>query len=150
MTPGPYPHQPPAPDQAPEVVLHEERLAVRLDRVPTERVVLRRRIVTEVRQVDVTVRREVLEVHRVHATGQEPARSGPPRHPLVIVLSEEVPVVELVTRPYEQVVVHIDTVTTQQQVTADVQREQVDLSRTPTAPRRAATPAPPPGEAGRD
>ena len=132
MTAGPYPNQPQAPYQAPEIVLHEERLAVRLDRVATERVVLRRRVVTEVRQVDVTVRREELEIVRVPASGQEPVRSGPPRHPLVIVLSEEVPVVELVTRPYEQVVVHVDTVTTQQQVTADVQREQADLSQTRT------------------
>ena len=132
MTPGPYPNQPQAPDPAPEVVLHEERLEVRLDRVPIERIVLRRRIVTEVRHVDVTVRREVLEVHRLPATGQEPARSGPPRQPLVIVLSEEVPVIELATRPYEQVVVHVDTVTTQQQVSADMQREQIDLSQTQT------------------
>lgn len=127
MTIGPHQNQP-AHDPAAEVVLHEERLHVQVDRVPVERVVLRRRIVTEVRQVEVTVRREELDIVRVPATGQEPTRSAPPRHPLVIVLSEEVPVIELATRPYEQVVVHVDAVTTQQQVSADVSREQVDIS----------------------
>jgi Domain of unknown function (DUF2382) len=109
-----------------EVVLHEERPLLRLDRVPVERVVLRRRVVEEVRQVEVTVRREVLEVTRERATGEEPSRSGPHR-PLVVVLSEEVPVVELVTRPYERVVVHVDTVSGQQRVEAQVSREQVEV-----------------------
>jgi uncharacterized protein (TIGR02271 family) len=135
MTTGPQLNQPAHPlrqDAGAEVVLHEERLSVQVDRVAVERVVLRRRIVTEVRQVEVTVRREELEIHRAPASGQETAQSGPPPHPLVIVLSEEVPVVELATRAYERVVVYVDTSTTQQQVTADVSREQVDLSRTRT------------------
>ncbi len=120
----------PADGTPPSVVLHEERLDIRLDRVAVERVVLRRRIVTEVRQVEVTLRREELEVVRVAATGQEPTLAGPADQPLVIVLSQEVPVVQLATRPYEQVVVHVDTVTTQQHVSAEVSREQADIEQT--------------------
>lgn len=66
-------------DPAAEVVLHEERLRVGTRRMPVERVVVRRRVVTEVRHVQVTVRREELEVVRVpiepygRATGQRAA-----------------------------------------------------------------------------
>jgi len=112
----------------PEVVLHEERLRVGTRPVPVERLVLRRRITTEVRQVEVTVRREVLEVQRDTLSEQD--ASGPARtqEPLVVVLSEEVPVVQLQTRPYERVRVDIETVTEQQQVTGTVGRERAELT----------------------
>ena len=132
-TPSQQPSPTPAPARSADVVLHEERLSVQLARTAVERVVLRRRIVTEVVQVDVTVRREVLDVQTVPATGQEAARSGPLPGPLVIVLSEEVPVVSLGTRPYEQVVVHVDTLDGQQEVSAALSREQVELSQTSPA-----------------
>jgi stress response protein YsnF len=45
----------------------------------------------------------------------------------VILLSEEVPVVQLHTRPYERVTVHVDTVTEQVEVTHDLAREQADV-----------------------
>jgi uncharacterized protein (TIGR02271 family) len=64
---------------AAEVVLHEEQLRVATRRVPTEKVLVRRRVVTEVRQIEVTVRREEVEVHRVHSTVTSSPRSeGPP------------------------------------------------------------------------
>ncbi len=63
------------PGAATEVVRYEQHLHVRTKRVPRERVVLRRHVVTEKRQIEVTVRREELHVHREplhdqHATGQ--------------------------------------------------------------------------------
>lgn len=109
------------------VVLHEEQLRVGTRRVPTEKVLVRRRVVTEVRQIEVTVRREELEVHRVPLDGHEQAAVGGPPEPLVILLSEEVPVVQLQTRPYERVTVHVDTVVEQVEVTADLAREQADV-----------------------
>ena len=112
---------------AAEVVLHQEQLRVGTRRVPTEKVLVRRRVVTEVRQIEVTVRREVVEVHRVPLDGHERAPVGGPPEPLVILLSEEVPVVQLETRPYERVTVHVDTVTEQVEITGDLAREQVDV-----------------------
>ena len=112
---------------AAEVVLHEEQLRVGTRRVPIEKVLVRRRVVTEVRQIEVTVRREELEVHRVPLDGDERAPVGGPPGPLVILLSEEVPVVQLQTRPYERVTVHVDTVTEQVEVTEHVAREQADV-----------------------
>lgn len=113
---------------APEVVLHEERLRMDVVRVPVERVVLRRRIVTETRQVEVTVRREELEVSRVPVADGAGMSGTPPTAPTVIVLSEEVPVVQVHTRPYEQVTVHVETTTTQQAVSGTVSHEEVEVT----------------------
>ena len=112
---------------AAEVVLHQEQLRVGTRRVPTEKVLVRRRVVSEVRQIEVTVRREELEVHRVPLDGHEQSPVGGPPEPLVILLSEEVPVVELHTRPYERVTVHVDTVTEQVEVTEELAREHADV-----------------------
>lgn len=111
---------------AAEVVLHEEQLRVGTRRVPTEKVLVRRRVVTEVRSIEVTVRREVLEVHRVPLDGHERSPVGGPPEPLVVLLSEEVPVVQLETRPYERVTVHVDTVTEHVRVSERLAREQAD------------------------
>ena len=111
-----------------EVVLHEERLRVGTQRVPVERVVVRRRVITEVRHVEITVRREELEVVHLPLDGvQEAAPDGAPRGPLIILLSEEVPVVSLHTRPYERVTVRVDTFSDDQVVTETVSREGADV-----------------------
>lgn len=129
MTAHPAPHE-----DAPQVVLHQERLDAGVDRVAV-RAVLRKRITTEVRQVEVTVRREVLEVEHLPVTDQGAAAPVPvgDREPLVIVLSEEVPVVELRTRPYERVTVGVERVTEQRDVSAPVDTEHADVTTT-TAP----------------
>ena len=110
-----------------EVVLHQEQLRVGTRRVPTKKVLVRRRVVSEVRQIEVTVRREEIEVYRVPLDGHEQSPVGGPPEPLVILLSEEVPVVQLQTRPYERVTVHVDTVTEHVEVTEDLAREQADV-----------------------
>ncbi len=120
---------------AAEVVLHQEQLRVGTRRVPTAKVLVRRRVVTEVRQIEVTVRREELEVHHLPLDGYEQAQVGGPPEPLVILLSEEVPVVQLHTRPYERVTVRVDAITATQDVTETVAREHADVSE-PTLPRR--------------
>ncbi len=120
---------------AAEVVLHEQRLQVGTRRVPVEKVVVRRRVVTEIRQVEITVRREELEVHHIPMDETDEAPTGPPPEPLVIVLSEEVPVVQLQTRPYERVTVWVDTVTVEQALTETVSREHADVDSYPPQPR---------------
>lgn len=117
----------PAPQvpQTPQVVLHEQRLIINTEQVPVERVVLRRRITSHVRQVEVTVRREELEITREPLTAT--VQPGPPQPPLVLVLSEETPVVQLHTRAYERVTVRIDSVAGQQQVTGDLSYEKAEL-----------------------
>ena len=74
---------------------------------PVERVRLSRRIVTELRQVEIEVRREELVVERspVDDPADHPVSPGPDRvtnDDLVIVLSEEVP---MGARAYERVVI---------------------------------------------
>jgi len=115
-----------------DVVLHQERLSTGTRRSPTERVVLRRRITEQVRQVEVVVRREELEVHRLPLDAEEMdgGRAAPDRSPdpLVILLSEEVPVVQLQTRPYERVTVRVETVREEQRVTETLGREQIEVT----------------------
>ncbi len=123
----------PVPGPAPEVVRHEQHLHVRTEQVPYERVVLRRHVVTETRQIEVTVRREELHVHREPLHDQHPTAPTSRSTPLVMVLSEEVPVVEQRVRPYQRVTVHVDTVTEQRTVTDTVATEQVDIDTLPPA-----------------
>lgn len=121
----------------PEVVLHEERLHVTTERLAVERVVVRRRIVQEVRQVQVSVRREQFEIEHLdlsEAGGDAVPDSDSRAHaPLVIVLREEVPVVQLQVRPYEKVTVHRGQVTEQHQVTQTLSRELADVTTFPAA-----------------
>lgn len=110
-----------------EVVRSEERPVVTTTRIPVERVVVRRRVVTEVRSVEVTLRREELEITsgRVAAGTRE---AGPAAEPLVVVLSEEVPVVDVRARPYERVTVTTETVSSERQVTLELGHEEVEIS----------------------
>jgi len=118
------------PDPAVEIELREQQLQVDTVRVPVERVVLRRRIVTEVQQVQVTVRREELEIVREPLSGQPTGVPGEAPPPLLILLSREVPVVQLQRRPYEQVTVQVRRVEGQQQINESVSKEQVELTTT--------------------
>ena len=123
-----------APSPTAEVVLREQRLSVDTVRVATERVVLRRRVVSEVRQVQVTVQREELEVRRVPVDPdreQDTGTRGAAGPPLVIVLSEQVPVVQLQTRAYETITVTVDVVTGQQEVHEQAAREHAEVTQEP-------------------
>lgn len=125
----------PTPPPAAEVVLHQERLRVDLHRAETERIVFRKRIVTEVRQIEVTVRREELVVEHSAPTGRDAASPGTaPGLPLLIVLTEEVPTVQLSTRPYERITAEVHTVIEQQDVSALLSRELAEVSEQPPAP----------------
>ena len=123
------------PDGVAEVTRSEEQLRVGTVRHPVERVRLSRRIVTELRQVEVEIRREELVVEReVIADLRDsdgPGASGtsdgewPVQDELVIVLSQEVPIITMETQPYERVRVRVERVTEQRAVTEQVRREEV-------------------------
>jgi len=120
----------PPPGAAAEVELREQRLQVATVRVAVERVVLHRRIVTEVQQIQVTVRREELEIVREPLSGQPTGALGAAQPPLLIVLSREVPVVQLQRHPYEQVTARVTSVQGQQQINESVSKEQAELTTT--------------------
>ncbi len=130
------------PDPAVEIELREQQLQVDTVRVPVERVVLRRRIVTEVQQVQVTVRREELEIVREPLCGQPTGAPGGAPPPLLILLSREVPVVQLQRRPYEQVTARVTSVEGQQQINETVSKEQAELTTTGSSDDRDQPGAP--------
>ena len=91
-----------------EVIRSEEQLRVGTTWQAVERVRIARRIVTEVRQIEVAVRREELVVQR--GSMADPRDGFAPEGPdpqtgddIVMVLSEEVPLITMGTRPYERV-----------------------------------------------
>lgn len=99
---------------------------------------LRRRIVTETRTVEVSVRREelvvdVLDVDERRGALIGTARDGrvsdepDPQRPLVIVLQEEVPEVSVRLRPYERVTVTTSIGQRTGRVTGGLRHEEVQL-----------------------
>jgi uncharacterized protein (TIGR02271 family) len=129
----------------PDVVmtLRQEQLRVGAEWVAAGRVRVRRRVVSETRTVQVTLRREELVLDTDAAVAVHgatvgimfdgPAVAAPtgPVEPLVIVLREERP--EIVTRlyPYERVTVHVDLAATEQQIDSPVRTEAVDYAVQP-------------------
>ncbi len=133
----------PPPGATAQVELREQRLQVATVRVAVERVVLRRRIVTEVQQIQVTVRREELEIIREPLPGQPTGVPGEAPPPLLIVLSREVPVVQLQRHPYEQVTARVRRVEGQQQIDETVSKEQAELTTTGPSDDPGSEPAAP-------
>jgi uncharacterized protein (TIGR02271 family) len=125
------------------VTLAQEQLRVDTEWVVAGHVRFRRRIVSETRTVEVTVRREEMIVETdaavssdgvIAGLGRDGAPSAPPdsgQAPMVFVLREEVPEVVTRTRPYEQVTVHVDIASTLAQVTDTVRAEVADLAAEP-------------------
>lgn len=145
--------QPPAHDDGPaEVVLSAEHLTAGTEWTVSGAVRFRRRVATYTRSVEVTVRREELqvEVRDLDDRGgawfgtdlQGPAVPAPPivTGPGVFVLREEVPEVTLTLRPYEQVTVLIDRRTEHVQVRDTVRREAALVSGDTGAPHPAVPP----------
>ncbi len=113
------------------MVLSEERLEVVATRVPVERVRVRKRIVTEDRTVTVTVRREELAVERFPVDPDAPVDGAPGRDDVVtLVLHEEVPEVTTRVVPRERVRVHVETRSAEEQVSAELGREVLDVDET--------------------
>ncbi len=115
-----------------EVVRSEERLAVGTERVPTGRVRVGKRVVTEERTVTVTVRREelYLEEDAAASAGQGSLTTGPDHDTgdaLELVLYAEEPVVTTRVVPVERVRVVRHRVTEQVSVPATVAQERIEI-----------------------
>lgn len=121
-----------------ETVRAEERARVTTVWTAAERLTFRRRIVTETRQVNVTVRREELIIERTAmptAASDAPRTAAPARppgrlpsqQPLVIVLREELPVVQLTVQPYERVTATVERFTGEQTVSTELRKEHVQI-----------------------
>ncbi|MDQ1631926.1 MAG: hypothetical protein QOG60_2456 [Frankiaceae bacterium] len=114
-------------DATADTVLSEERLLVGTKWVPRERLSVRRRVVTETRQVTVTVRREELLIDRAPVVDEAAVAAPSLPSPLVVVLREEVPVVEMQVRPYERVTVGVERISSEEVVGGVLGREQAEL-----------------------
>lgn len=115
--------------------LPRERVRVGAEWVAAGRVRISRRVVSETRMVQVTLRREelVIETDAAVATNgamvgtvlDGPAVAAPADlvEPLVVVLREEWP--EIITRmcPYERVTVHVDLAETEQRIYSQARAE---------------------------
>lgn len=110
-----------------ELVRSEEVLRTGTRWVGTERITVRRRTVTETRQVEVTLQREELVITREALDDVPPAPGATPgaSSPLVVVLLQEVPVVSTEVRPYERVTLTVDLVPGIEAVSASVRSEQI-------------------------
>jgi uncharacterized protein (TIGR02271 family) len=126
----------PGPETA-EVDLHEEQIVVDTRRKATERVVLRKRVVTEEVTISVTVRREELVIDRepldpaevvARADGDRRLEEGE----LEFLLYEEEPVVSTRVVPSERVRVRREAVPEEQIVTGQIRREEADVEQIST------------------
>jgi stress response protein YsnF len=121
------------PGEAPgpvEVVRSEERLQVgRAVRV-SGRAVLRKYVVTETVTQTFEVRHEEVRLDLEPATGADepaPADGAFDDRVVEVVLHREVPVVQLKVEATERVRLHVDTVTEQVPVSADLRAERVEV-----------------------
>lgn len=115
-----------------EVVLHEEQATVARTRLATERVRVRKRIVTEPVTLTVELRREELVIEREPLDGVGTGEPGDgdrqlEEGELTFVLHAEEPVVHKRVVPIERVRVAKDAVVEEQEVLAEVRREQIDV-----------------------
>ena len=115
------------------MTVSEERLAVSTRSVPTERVRLRKHVVTEEVTLTVTLRKERLTIEREpiaeSEVGNHVGGSDFSDKDQEIVLYEEVPVVEKVLRPIERIRLATEVTTDQQTVSGEVRKERVEADR---------------------
>ena len=115
-----------------EVVLREEQLVVETERVPAQRVRVRKEIVEEQVTITVTLRHEELVIERepVKPGDVPPETAGGPRldePPIEIVLWAEEPVVSTRAVPVEKVRVLRTLGSRQQDLTAQLRRERASF-----------------------
>ncbi|MGY1811193.1 PRC and DUF2382 domain-containing protein [Blastococcus sp. SYSU D00820] len=135
------PAQPAQPAGDGAMTRSEERLAVGTERVAVTRTRVVKYVVTEEVQITVPIRREEIRLEEVPLDAPDP---GPGESlvsggavptgglPEEIVLHAERPVVSVEVVPVERVRLRVETVTGTEQVTDQVQREQVVVEQTPT------------------
>jgi uncharacterized protein (TIGR02271 family) len=119
----------PVDDDAPEMVLSEEQLLVETERVPVDRVRLRKEIVEEEVTLTVVLRREELVIER-EPVGPDEALVEPvagTETPLEIVLWAEEPVVTTRSVPTERVRLRREVVTEDREITRELKRERAEV-----------------------
>ncbi|MDP9433468.1 MAG: YsnF/AvaK domain-containing protein [Actinomycetota bacterium] len=129
------------------VIRSEERLVVGAESRPAELVRITKYVVTEEQTVTVPVRREHIRIERLPAPQDGPwrpvdllARRDPSIPTYEVVLSEEIPVVTSEIRPREVVRVYVDRISTEETITAELLREQVDIQTSGTVGPRTLQP----------
>lgn len=125
----PAAHDPAATTEQGSVVRSEERLLVDRETRPTERVTVRKRVVSEDVTRTVTVRREELVVVREPLEDADVVDDHEPttHEELELVLHEERVEVRTVVVPVERVRVRVVRVEGEQTVTEVLRREQIDI-----------------------
>ena len=115
------------------MTVSEEQLTVSTRSVATERVRLRKHVVTEEVTLTVTLRKERFTVEREPiAEGDAGGHVGSTDFTdsdQEIVLYEEVPVVQKVVRPVERIRLGTEVVTEQQTVSGEVRKERVEVEQ---------------------
>ena len=122
---------------AAEVTLSEEQLGVETRAVPTERVHVRKRVVTEDVTVTVTLRREELVIEREPiepGTAEAPPDAQPVEAEFDFVLLAEQPVIEKRLVPVEQVRVRKDVVVEEEILSDELRKERIDVEELPPTP----------------
>lgn len=124
-------------ETAAEVIVSEEQLKVDKQRRPTERVRLRKDVVTEEVTITVPIRREVVRVERVPIEPDEMLDEPVPfelseGRTQELVLMEERAIVDTRVVPRERVWLAKDVETTEQHFTETVRREEVEVDREPS------------------
>lgn len=123
-----------------QLTLSQEIVTVGTEWTESGRIRLRRRIITETRTFEVTVRREelVIDTHNVRShdgvmcgTGYDGPRKATPtaQPPIRIVLQEEVPEVALRLTPYELVTVTTSLQGREVQINEPSQHEELDIEQ---------------------
>ncbi|QHC68872.1 DUF2382 domain-containing protein (plasmid) [Rathayibacter sp. VKM Ac-2759] len=117
------------------VVRSEERLDVTTVWTPTERLRVRKVIVTEERTITVTLRREELVIERealeTLPDGADLGSQESAPEPITLVLHAEEPVLTTRVIPVERVHVMIDRIVAMQSATEEVRKERVDIQTAP-------------------
>ena len=116
----------PARETAPVTLAQQELVQLPSDWVAVERLRVRRRIVSETVMVPAVVRREELVIDRLPTADGIPTAAETVL-PLVMVLSEEVPVISVEVRPYEHVTIRIVEVAGEQIITTSLDSEHVEV-----------------------
>jgi stress response protein YsnF len=119
------PMTPTDPTDAAVEVRHEEELHIGVARVPYRIVRVHRRVITEIRRLEIEVRSEVLDIEWQPAGPTIPTGAAPNPERLEFVLHGEEPEIRLVTVPRERITVTRVEVAGTTDVHAEVRSERI-------------------------
>jgi uncharacterized protein (TIGR02271 family) len=115
------------PQEPVSVIRSEERLSVTTVRTATERIRIRKVVVTDERTITVQLRREELVIEREPLDAPQQADDAEPPAPITLVLHAEQPVLTTRVVPTERVSVLVDRIVQMRTVSDSVRSERVDV-----------------------